>query len=254
MNYLKRAMLYLTHKKGQSLLLLLIMSAILVFVLSGLIIQNAAVSATNSVTKSAGTTISVSANRNKMFSKMRSGTSKSKPKTITTPTVSNEKIKKAGKLNTVAYYNITNTASVNASSFDTVSTSTGTSGGGMGMKGGASAGDISIDGVSSTKLTSAFVSKTNKIVSGRNITTSDVNTKNVVIEKELATQNGIKVGDSMTVKMTSSGKKSLKLKVVGIYKAKSTVAVCQVATQAIQSIQVIRYPRQSRERRVNQVQ
>ncbi|PIO81167.1 peptide ABC transporter permease [Pediococcus damnosus] len=222
MNYLKRAMLYLTHKKGQSLLLLLIMSAILVFVLSGLIIQNAAVSATNSVTKSAGTTISVSANRNKMFSKMRSGTSKSKPKTITTPTVSNEKIKKAGKLNTVAYYNITNTASVNASSFDTVSTSTGTSGGGMGMKGGASAGDISIDGVSSTKLTSAFVSKTNKIVSGRNITTSDVNTKNVVIEKELATQNGIKVGDSMTVKMTSSGKKSLKLKVVGIYKAKST--------------------------------
>lgn len=226
MNYLKRSMLYLTHKKGQSLLLLLIMSAILVFVLSGLIIQNAAVSATNSVTKSAGTTISVSANREKMFSKMRSSSSssKSKPKTITTPTVSNTKIKKAGSLNTVAYYNITNTASVNASSFDTVSTTTGTSGGmsGGGMKGSASTGDISIDGVSSTKLTSTFVSKSNKIVSGRNITTSDANTKNVVIEKELATENGIKVGDTITVKMTTSGKKSIKLKVVGIYKAKST--------------------------------
>lgn len=223
MNYLKRSMLYLTHKKGQSLLLLLIMSAILVFVLSGIIIQNAAVSATNSVTKSAGTTISVSANRNKMFSKMRSSSSKSKTKTITTPTVSNTKIKEAGSLSTVAYYNITNTASVNASSFDTVSTSTGSQGGGM-MKGGsgASTGNITIDGVSSTKLTSSFISKEDKIVSGRNITSSDANTKNVVIEKELASSNSIKVGDTITVKMTTSGKKKIKLKVVGIYKAKST--------------------------------
>ncbi len=224
MNYLKRSTLYLTHKKGQSLLLLLIMSAILVFVLSGIIIQNAAVSATNSVTKSAGTTISVSANRNKMFSKMRSSTSKSKTKTITTPTVSNAKLKKAGSLSTVAYYNITNTASVNASSFDTVSTTTGSQGGGM-MKGGASGastGNITIDGVSSTKLTSSFISKEDKIVSGRNITTNDANSKNVVIEKELASSNGIKVGDTITVKMTTSGKKSIKLKVVGIYKAKST--------------------------------
>lgn len=222
MNYLKRSTLYLTHKKGQSLLLLLIMSAILVFVLSGIIIQNAAVSATNSVTKSAGTTISVSANRNKMFSKMRSSASKSKTKTITTPTVSNAKLKKAGSLSTVAYYNITNTASVNASSFDTVSTTTGSQGGGKGGASGASTGNITIDGVSSTKLTSSFISKEDKIVSGRNITTSDANSKNVVIEKELASSNGIKVGDTITVKMTTSGKKSIKLKVVGIYKAKST--------------------------------
>ncbi len=223
MNYLKRAMLYLTHKKGQSLLLLLIMSAILVFVLSGIIIQNAAVSATNSVTKSAGTTISVSANRNKMFAKMRSSSSKSKTPTITTPTVSNEKIKKAGKLSTVAYYNITNTASVNASSFDTVSTSTGSQGMGM-MKGGkgASTGNISIEGVTSTKLTSSFISKEDKIVSGRNIKASDANSKNVVIEKELASSNNLKIGDSITVKTTTSGKKKIQLKVVGIYKAKST--------------------------------
>ncbi|WP_412989508.1 ABC transporter permease [Pediococcus siamensis] len=221
MNYLKRSMLYLTHKKGQSLLLLLIMSAILVFVLSGIIIQNAAVSATNNVTKSAGTTISVSANRNKMFAKMRSSSSKSK--TITTPTVSNAKIKKAGNLSTVAYYNITNTASVNASSFDTVSTTTGSAGGGM-MKGGmgGSTGNISVEGVSSTKLTSSFLSKEDKIVSGRNITASDANSKNVVIEKELATSNNLKVGDTITVKTTTSSKKKIKLTIVGIYKAKST--------------------------------
>ncbi|MFD1318000.1 ABC transporter permease [Loigolactobacillus zhaoyuanensis] len=225
MNYLKRSRLYLTHKKGQSLLMLLIMSAILVFVLSGIIIQNAAISATNNVTKSAGTTITVSADRDKQFSKMRS--SSSTTKTLTTPTVANTKIKQAGNLSTVAYYNITNTASVNASSFDAVSTSTGTSSGGMGggmQPGGttASAGDISVSGVSSTAHTTTFTSNEAKLVSGRNITASDANTKNVVIEKELATDNSLKVGDSITVKTTATSAKSIKLKVVGIYKAKTS--------------------------------
>ncbi|MFD0898588.1 ABC transporter permease [Loigolactobacillus binensis] len=224
MNYLKRSRLYLVHKKGQSLLMLLIMSAILVFVLSGIIIQNAAITATNNVTKSAGTTISVAANRDKMFSQMRSSTAKTK--TLTTPTVANTKIKKAGSLSTVAYYNITNTASVNASSFDAVSTTTGTSSMPSGGPGGggttASSGDITINGVSSTAHTTAFTSNQAKLVSGRNITASDANTKNVVIEKELATDNSVKVGDTITVKTTASSAKKIKLKVVGIYKAKTS--------------------------------
>lgn len=225
MNYLKRARLYLTHKKGQSLLMLLIMSAILVFVLSGIIIQNAAITATNNVTKSAGSTITVSANRNKMFSQMRS--SSAKTKTLKTPTVANTKIAKASKLSTVAYYNITNTASVNASSFDAISTSTGTNsmGGGMGGPGGgtnASSGDISLSGVSSTAHTTTFTSGEAKLVYGRNITASDANTKNVVIEKELASNNSVKVGDTITVKTTATNATKIKLKVVGIYKAKSS--------------------------------
>ncbi|MFC6170230.1 ABC transporter permease [Loigolactobacillus jiayinensis] len=226
MNYLKRSRLYLTHKKGQSLLMLLIMSAILVFVLSGIIIQNAAITATNNVTKSAGTTITVSANRDKMFSQMRS--SSSKTKTLTTPTVANTKIAKAGNLSTVAYYNITNTASVNASSFDAVSTTTGTSsmgggnmpGGGGGMS--ANSGDITVTGVSSTAHTATFTSNEAKLVSGRNIKASDANTKNVVIEKELATDNSVKVGDTITIKTTATSAKKLKLHVVGIYKAKTS--------------------------------
>lgn len=221
MNYLKRARLYLTHKEGQSLLMLLIMSAILVFVLSGIIIQNAAIMATNNVTKSAGSTITVSANRNKMFSQMRS--SSAKTKTLKTPTVANTKIAKAGKLSTVAYYNITNTASVNASSFDAISTSTGTSSmGGPGGGTNASSGDISLSGVSSTAHTTTFTSGEAKLVSGRNITASDANTKNVVIEKELASDNSIKVGDTITVKTTATNATKIKLKVVGIYKAKSS--------------------------------
>lgn len=221
MNYLKRARLYLTHKKGQSLLMLLIMSAILVFVLSGIIIQNAAITATNNVTKSAGSTITVSANRNKMFSQMRS--SSAKTKTLKTPTVANTKIAKASKLSTVAYYNITNTASVNASSFDAISTSTGTNSmGGPGGGTNASSGDISLSGVSSTAHTTTFTSGEAKLVYGRNITASDANTKNVVIEKELASNNSVKVGDTITVKTTATNATKIKLKVVGIYKAKSS--------------------------------
>lgn len=45
MNFIKRAFLNIKEKKGRSILLLLVMSAILLFVLSGIIIQNAAKSA-----------------------------------------------------------------------------------------------------------------------------------------------------------------------------------------------------------------
>lgn len=195
------------------------MSAILIFILSGIIIQSAAVSATENATKSAGTTITVSADRSKLFKNMKPGSSSSSNK-ITVPTVSTTKVKKAGSLSTVASYNITNTASVTANSFDPIETTTG-SGGGMKMPGNSSSsGDTTINGVSSTKLASDFKSKTAKLISGRNITESDAGTNNVVIEKQLAKQNDLKVGSTIKVKTTD--KKYVTMKVVGIYKSSAT--------------------------------
>jgi len=221
LNFLKRAQQYLIHKKGQSFLLFLIMTAILIFILLGIIIQSAAVSATESATKSAGTTITVSANRNKMFKNMKPGSSSSTK--ITTPTVSNAKAKKAGQLSTVASYNIQTTALVTANSFDPIETTTGSSGamkGGPGGTSSTSSGDTTLSGVTSTKLASDFTSKTSKLVSGRNITASDAGTKNVVIEKQLAKQDALKVGSTIKIKTTS--KKYVTMKVVGIYKTSSS--------------------------------
>ena len=53
MDFIKRAGLYLRQKIGRTLLITLVMSAIMIFVLAGIIIQNAAIQATNSAKNAA---------------------------------------------------------------------------------------------------------------------------------------------------------------------------------------------------------
>lgn len=54
MNFLKRAWLSLTAKKGRSVLLILVTSAIMLFVLAGMLIHSAADTATTNAKKSVG--------------------------------------------------------------------------------------------------------------------------------------------------------------------------------------------------------
>ncbi len=67
MNFVKRAGITLWTRKGRSLLLVLTSTVILVFVMAGLIIQNAALTAANNAANAVGSTVSLSANREKMF-------------------------------------------------------------------------------------------------------------------------------------------------------------------------------------------
>lgn len=230
MNFCKRAWLNVWAKKGRSILLILVSAAILMFVLAGILIRSAAVKATDQAKADVGATVTLSANRQAAFKKMRQSSSSSsskssRPKLTLTPVKLSDATKIA-KLSNVGSYNVTSSTSVNAKSYDTVSTSTGmgsgNSGGPSGMKSTTSSGDTQIDGVSATSLTSDFSDKQSKIVKGRGITTADKNTNHVVIEKELASQNNLSVGDTIKVKETSGQKATVSLKVVGIYKASST--------------------------------
>ncbi|UVW18971.1 ABC transporter permease [Levilactobacillus brevis] len=230
MNFFKRAWLNVWAKKGRSILLILVSSAILMFVLTGLLIRSAAVKATNQAKEEVGATVTLSANRQAAFKKMQSSSSSSKssrPKLTLTPVKLSDATKIA-KLSNISSYNVTSSTSVNASSYDTVSTSSGmggnsSSGGpGGGMKFSTSSGDTQIDGVTATSLTSVFSDSQSKITKGRGITTADKNTNHVVVEKELASQNDLSVGDTITVKKTTGSKSKVKLKIVGIYKASAT--------------------------------
>ncbi|WP_367295570.1 ABC transporter permease [Levilactobacillus yonginensis] len=227
MNFFKRAWLNVWSKKGRSVLLILVSSAILMFVLAGLLIRSAAVKATGQAKADVGATVTLSANRQAAFKKMQSRTASSKstrPKLTLTPVKLSDAAKVA-KLSNISSYNVTSSTSVNASSYDTVSTNTGmgSNGGGPGsMKSATSTGDTQIDGVTATSLATAFSNKQSKIIKGRGITAADKNTNNVVIEKDLASQNDLTVGDTLTVKETAGDKDKVKLKVVGIYKASTT--------------------------------
>ncbi|WP_125607384.1 ABC transporter permease [Lapidilactobacillus bayanensis] len=241
MNFFKRAWLNLVAKKGRTVLLILVTSAIMLFVLAGLLIRNAADAATSNAKKSIGATLTLSANREAAFKKMRQGTAsstKTKPSLSMTP-VKLADVKKIAKLNNVASYNLTSTTSVNAKSFDAISTSSTSSqsvmqGGGDapgGDKMTSSQGDIAVSGVSATSLTSNFTDNNYKITKGRGIKASDANTNNIIIETELAKQESLKVGDTVTVKATS-GSKTYKLTIVGIYKAPSTSTSSQMGPGA----------------------
>ncbi|MGY5340632.1 ABC transporter permease [Levilactobacillus spicheri] len=232
MNFCKRAWLNVWAKKGRSILLVLVSAAILMFVLAGLLIRSAAIKATDQAKADVGATVTLSANRQAAFKKMQSSSSSSsskssRPKMTLTPVKLSDATKIAAMSN-VGSYNVTSSTSVNAKSYDTVSTSTGmgsgNSGGPGGMKSTTSSGDTAITGVSATSLTSDFSDKQSKIVKGRGITTADKNTNHVVIEKDLASQNDLSVGDTIKVKETSGSKSTVSLKVVGIYKASSTSA------------------------------
>lgn len=221
MNFIKRAFLNIKEKKGRSILLLLVMSAILLFVLSGIIIQNAAKSAIATAKESSNATVTLTANREQAFKNIRK--SKSKSTTLSLPSVSIATAKKIAKSSYVKSYNVTNSTTVNAKSFTAIKTSSSSQSGpsmGGNNKSQSSSGDVTLSGVSSTST--VLSSSSAKLVSGRGLTVSDANTNNVVIEKELAKDNSLKVGSTIKVKDTDD--KVRTLKVVGIYKASSTAS------------------------------
>ncbi|WP_203623528.1 ABC transporter permease [Lacticaseibacillus sp. 866-1] len=224
MNFIKRAWLNLIARKSRSLLLILVTGAIMLFVMAGLLIKSAAGQAVANAKASVGATITLTANRQAAFKKMRSSSAPSgqpgKRPSLTLTPVKLSTAKQIAKLNNVSGYSIAVSAAANAKSFDAISTTSSSSQGPGGMA--ASTGDISISGVSSTSSSSSFADGTDKITQGRGLKTSDIGTNHVVIESELATQNSLKVGDAITVKATSGTKKTHSLKIVGIYKAKST--------------------------------
>ena len=205
----------------------------MLFVLAGLLIRNAADTATSNAKKSVGATVTLSANREAAFKKMRSSTSTSKssrPKLTTSP-VKLSDAKKIAQLSNVASYNATVSTSANAKGFDAISTSTSSNTGGR-MKGGMGAsssgsGDIAISGVTSTSSVTSFESKSSKITKGRGITASDEGTNNVVIESELAKEDSLSVGDTIKMKATTGTKKTYTLKIVGVYKASSSASTQQ---------------------------
>lgn len=234
MDFIKRAGLYLRQKIGRTALITLVMSAIMIFVLAGIIIQSAAIQATNSAKNSAGTTVTLSADREKAFASMRksqsssssssSSSSNAAPAAITMPSVKIKTAEKIAALSNVAGYQYSNSASVNASGFSAVTTSSSSGGGQGGFSGSSNSGDITISGVSTTTAETNFKSKSYKITSGRGITAADKNTNNVVIESELATSNSLKVGSTIKVKTTDDDSKTYTLNVVGIYKAKTSTS------------------------------
>lgn len=222
LNFVKRAWLNTFAKWGRTTLLILVTAAILMFMLAGLLISNAANRATKQAKQNVGSTLTLSANREAAFKKMQSSASSSssgRPGKISMTPVKLSDAEKIAKNKNIADYNVSVSTSADAKSFDTVSTSSAGAGMMGKMGGSSSSGDITINGVTATSMVDSFKSKSSKITTGRGLTASDKGTTNTVIESELAKQDNLKVGDTITLKNASDSKQTYKLKIVGIYEA-----------------------------------
>lgn len=240
MNFIKRALQSLWAKKGRSLILIGVFSAILIFVLAGLTIRSAADSATDNAKKSVGATVTLSANRQNMFNRGQdsdsSEDSRPDPSSFQMTPVNLADAEKIAALSGVKSYSFeVSTSASKGDDIEPISSededdSTEASGdsqesqqmggfGGMGMgggnMGGMEMGDFQITGVSSSADYSSFSGGTAKMTDGEALTAEDEGTDNVLVESALAEANDLSVGDTFTLK--DADDKDVKVTIKGIY-------------------------------------
>lgn len=236
MNYMKRAIQSLWAKKGRSIIMIAVFSAILIFVLAGLTIRSGADLATTNAKKSVGATVTLSTNRETMFKQSDSEDENSRPDpgSFERTPVNLSDAKKIAKLSNVKSYSFEASTSADKSSgIEPISSDSDASNdstenteessdeqmagfGGGGAPGGMSQGDFQIKGVSESSSYSEFSAGTASLVEGEAITSADEGTNNVLIEQSLAEANDLSVGDTFKIKDTDD--KDVEVTIKGIYK------------------------------------
>ncbi|MFV0557384.1 MAG: ABC transporter permease [Enterococcus sp.] len=235
MNFSKRAWQSLWAKKGRTLLLIAVFSAILTFVLAGITIQSAADVATETAQESVGATVTLTTNREAMFNQA-SGDSDSEserpdPGSFTSTPVKIEDAEKIAALDGVASYSFEVSTSADQSSGVEPISSEATSSeasdsedaGQMDRPGGAqmtSQGDFQIVGVSTSDDYSDFSDGTATLTEGEAITADDEGSNNVLIESALAQANEVSVGDTFTIK--DAEENDVEVTIKGIYETSDT--------------------------------
>ncbi|MFS1664135.1 ABC transporter permease [Streptococcus sp. zg-JUN1979] len=246
MNLITRAFLFLRAKKGRTSLLTLVTTAILVFVLAGLTIKNAADTAVENAKKETGASVSVSVSRDYMMSQMTppdsQNTSQSQESQTTNtsssmPSLSLSQAQQIAENSEVKSYLFTSTTNANAgdhiSPISTSSTTSSQTNQGENAPFARMASfDFTITGVNATDNLSSFSSSSNRISSGQGITEESAD-NSALISSDLADKNNLKVGDDFTVKTTINGvETSHTLTVMGIYTSSETTSSAQLQTNS----------------------
>ncbi|GFH41700.1 ABC transporter permease [Lactococcus hodotermopsidis] len=245
MDFIRRACLFSKAKIGRTLLLIVTFSAILIFVLSGLVIHNSAKKAIETAKKETGATVTLSVNREAMMKKAREAMSESSEgKNMMKLEMTPVKLSDAtaiSELSGVKSYNFVKEATATKGNIEPVANNEkateptieqggveveeiegdgGRQAGGRGGKvemSGMTMPDFTISGTNNLKTVNAFADGSSELTSGRLLTANDEKTNNVVIEADLAEANDLKVGSTFTI--TDESDKVYTLTVIGIFKS-----------------------------------
>ncbi|WP_191557245.1 ABC transporter permease [Metabacillus idriensis] len=224
MNFIKRSFLSVKARAGKSLLQVFIFTVICVFVLSGLSIQSAAEKSSVLARESLGGEVTLNVDMEKLMEQQRSQSTEGERVRFQSVPIPEKSAEELTSYSQVKGYNFLSSTFGTAANFepienestDTAETEEGAPGRGMGG-GPMSAADITLQGVMFTDSVQAFLDSESTIVEGRHLTDEDLEKNVTVIEKTLAKDNELGVGDKVTVQSTADEETSLELEIVGIY-------------------------------------
>ncbi|MED3346272.1 ABC transporter permease [Bacillus thuringiensis] len=223
MNFMKRAILSMKKRIGTSLILMAVFLIVTNLVLSGFTIQNASKKAADAARKKLGADVTLGLDFDKLGQQARETGEMPKP-----PKLNTKEADQLAKSKYVKDYNyITNTFGI-SDGFKLVGASEGEDEGKgrVGMvaaAGGSGSGSeidmnssLIIEGVRKTVLQESFKNGKSKIIDGKPITEKMKDQNVTLMEKRLAEQNNLKVGDKIKIQ-SGDKKQTLEFEIIGIY-------------------------------------
>ena len=221
---LKNAFLSIKKSIGKSILLFLLMAVILNLVIAGLSIKSATTKSMDTLRSQLGNDVTLSYNVTNMMGNREQG------EAIDTvmESITEDMADQLKDLDYVESYNYTLSVSASSDEIDPVSmtsdddsTSSDSSFGDIPTQ--VSSGDFTISGNTTMAYLEDFTSESSVLSEGRLLDTDDAGTYNCVIEENLASDNELEVGDTITIYTTVDDEEvSVELTIVGIYTTEST--------------------------------
>ncbi|MDA2385092.1 ABC transporter permease [Bacillus cereus] len=223
MNFIKRAILSMRKRIGTSLILMAVFLIVTNLVLAGFAIQNASKEAADSARKKLGADVTLGLDFDKLGKQARETGEMPNP-----PQLNTKEAEQLAKSKYVKDYNyLTNTFGI-SDGFKLVGASEGEEegkgrvgiAGAVGRSGSGSEIDANssliIEGVRKTVLQESFKNGKSKIIDGKPITEQMKDQNVTLMEKRLAEQNNLKVGDKVKIQ-SGDKKKTLEFEIIGIY-------------------------------------
>ncbi|PEC68229.1 ABC transporter permease [Bacillus toyonensis] len=220
MNFIKRAILSMKKRIGTSLILMAVFLIVTNLVLAGFAIQNASKKAADSARKKLGADVTLGLDFDKLGKQARETGERPNP-----PQLNTKETDQLAKSKYVKDYNyITHNFGI-ADGFKLVGASEGEDEGKgrVAIAGGSGSGSeidmnssLMIEGVRKTLLQESFKNGKSKIVDGKPITEQMQDQNVALMEKRLAEQNNLKVGDKVKVQ-SGDKKETLEVEIIGIY-------------------------------------
>ncbi|OUC02616.1 permease [Bacillus thuringiensis serovar medellin] len=208
MNFIKRAILSMKQRKGTTLILMAVFLIVVNLVLAGFTVQNATQTAADNARKKLGAEVELAPDVMKLLD------SGNEDKWIP---LSDQLADKIAKSKYVKHYNYLFTIGGTPDGFKHIEppkpkedrpSAT--------MIGEGKVETLTLNGVREINLLETFKSGESKMVDGKPITKDVVDKDVAVIEKRLATENNLKVGDKIKIKGRDS-KNTIEYEIIGIY-------------------------------------